>query len=137
MVLLVVNISCDYRAECVSMSSVSKHVKRSVRWQHTVDIPVGHRLQTFIATSFPKNECACRVWWDGESASEHEKNSSLILRLFSLILEAQTSVVGVRQWFGVMDLETTDLICSSFHLPMMLLKPAIQGSAAGLGRPRS
>ena len=116
------------------MSSVSKHMERRVRGQHTVHITMCHRLKTFIETSFNKNECACRVWWDGKRASEHEKNASLILRLSSLVLEAETSVVGVWQWFGVMNLETKSSYLQSFS-PSNGGKPVIQGSAAGSGRP--
>ena len=66
---------------------------------------MGHRLKTFIS-NLNKDECACRVWWDGEGSSEQEKNASLVLRLSFLVLEAETSVVGVWQWFRVMNLET-------------------------------
>ena len=89
---------------------------------------MGHRLKTFISNlNLNKDECACRVWWDGEGSSEQEKNASLVLRLSFLVLEAETSVVGVWQWFRVMNLDTKSTyesgdknICSSFQLSMMV-----------------
>ena len=117
-VLLVVNVSCDHRAKCMSMSSVSKHMERSVGGQHTVHITMCHRLKMSNISNLFWQEWifACRVWWDGKGASEHEKNSSLVLCLSSLILQTQTSMVGVRQWFGIMNLWTEKILLSTMVL---------------------
>ena len=65
-VLLIVNVSCDDRAEGMSMSPVSKHMKRCVGREHTVYITVGHRLEKELDKESSFIDSTRRVWWDGK-----------------------------------------------------------------------